>query len=88
MPKPESVKTPLLPIGDLRENDCCGRVTEKQQLAFSLKFEYALGLAEIATRMGLDRKTAYEHIEAAKRKMDQARSNEKSKARRPKSEDE
>ena len=63
-------------------------LTEKQQLAFSLKFEYELGLAEIASRMGLDRKTAYEHIEAAKRRIDQARSNEKSKARRPKSEDE
>jgi predicted DNA-binding protein (UPF0251 family) len=62
-------------------------LTEKQQLAFSLKFEYELGLAEIASRMGLDRKTAYEHIEAAKRKINQARSNEKSKAHRTKSED-
>lgn len=63
-------------------------LTEKQQLAFSLEFEYELGLAEVASRMGIDRKTAYEHIEAAKRKIDQARSNEKSKAHRPKSEDE
>jgi hypothetical protein len=63
-------------------------LTEKQQLAFSLKFEYELGLAEVASRMGLDRKTAYEHIEAAKRKIDQARSNEKSKAHRPKSDGE
>lgn len=63
-------------------------LTEKQQLAFSLKFEYELGLAEIASRMGLDRKTAYEHIEAAKRKIDQARCNEKSKAHRPKGEGE
>lgn len=63
-------------------------LTEKQHLAFSLKYEYALGLAEISSRMGLDRKTAYEHIEAAKRKIDQARSNEKGKARRVTSEDE
>jgi DNA-directed RNA polymerase specialized sigma24 family protein len=56
-------------------------LTEKQRLAFSLKFEYELGLAEIASRMGLDRKTAYEHIEAAQRKIDQANSNEKHKAR-------
>ena len=63
-------------------------LTEKQQLAFSLKFEYELGLAEIASRMGLDRKTAYEHIEAAKRRIDQTRSNEKSKAHRLKGEDE
>jgi DNA-directed RNA polymerase specialized sigma24 family protein len=59
-------------------------LTEKQQLAFSLKFEYELGLAEIASRMGLNRKTAYEHIEAANRKIAQARSKEKSKAHRPK----
>jgi hypothetical protein len=62
-------------------------LTEKQQLAFSLKFEYDLGLAEIASRMGLDRKTAYEHIEAAKRKIEQAGSNEKSKVHRLKTED-
>jgi len=58
-------------------------LTDKQQLAFSLKYEYEVGLAEIASRMGLDRKTAYEHIEAAKRKIDQARSSEKTKAHRP-----
>jgi DNA-directed RNA polymerase specialized sigma24 family protein len=63
-------------------------LTEKQQQAFSLKFEYELGLAEIALRMGLDRKTVYEHIEAAKRRIDQARSNEKRKAHRPTSENE
>lgn len=57
-------------------------LTEKQRLAFSLKYEYGLGLAEIASRMGLDRKTAYEHIEAAKRKIDQVRSSEKRKANR------
>ena len=33
-------------------------LTEKQQLAFSLKYEYQLGLGEIASRMGIDRKTA------------------------------
>jgi DNA-directed RNA polymerase specialized sigma24 family protein len=56
-------------------------LTEKQRLAFSLKYEYQLGLAEIASRMGLDRKTAYEHIEAANRKIKQAYSGEKRKAR-------
>lgn len=60
-------------------------LTEKQQLAFSLKYEYGLGLAEIASRMGLDRKTAYEHIEAARRKIDQAHSSEKGRAHRAKS---
>jgi hypothetical protein len=59
-------------------------MTEKQQLAFSLKYEYEVGPAEIASRMGLDRKTAYEHLEAAKRKVDQIRSGEKRKANRAK----
>jgi hypothetical protein len=63
-------------------------LTERQHLAFSLKYEFGLGLSEIASRMGLDRKTAYEHLAAANRKINQARSNEKSKARRPKSGDE
>jgi predicted DNA-binding protein YlxM (UPF0122 family) len=59
-------------------------LTEKQHMAFSLKFEYGLGLAEIASRMGLDRKTAYEHIKSAGRKIDQGLSSDKRKARRAK----
>ena len=59
-------------------------LTEKQQLAFRLKFEYELGLTDIASRMGIDRKTADEHIKAAIKKVEQARSNEKSKVRRGK----
>jgi len=59
-------------------------LTEKQELAFSLKCEYGLGLAEIAARMGLDRKTAYEHIKAAELKIGQVDSSEKRKARRAK----
>lgn len=50
-------------------------LTEKQRLAFSLRFEYGLRLAEVASRMGIDRKTAFEHVEAARRKIDQVRSN-------------
>ena len=60
-------------------------LTEKQQLAFSLKYEYELGLSEIASRMSLDRKTAYEHIEAAKKKIDEAVSSEKRSSNRVKS---
>ena len=56
-------------------------LTEKQQLALSLKLEYGLGLTEIAQRMEVDRKTAYEHIQAAVRNIDQVRSNEKGKTR-------
>ena len=52
-------------------------LTDKQQLAFSLKWEYELGLTEIASRMGISRKTASEHIHAAKRKIDQGISNQK-----------
>jgi predicted DNA-binding protein YlxM (UPF0122 family) len=63
-------------------------LTEKQHLAFSLRFEYGLVLAEVASRMGVDRKTAYEHIEAAKRKVNHSRSKEKSKADHHKRKDE
>lgn len=57
-------------------------LTDKQWLAFSLKNEYGLSLAEVASRMGLDRKTAYEHLQTAAKKIDQTRSNEKRKATR------
>jgi hypothetical protein len=62
-------------------------LTEKQQLAFSLKYEYELGLAEIASRMGLDRKTAYEHIKAAESRIEQTRSSDKRKTQRAKNTD-
>jgi hypothetical protein len=51
-------------------------LTEKQQLALSLRLEYRLPLAEVASRMGVNRKTAYEHFMAARRKVDQIRSND------------
>jgi hypothetical protein len=60
-------------------------LTEKQELAFSLKYEYQVGPAELAARMGIDRKTAHEHIEAADRKIKQLHSGEKRKANRAKS---
>jgi len=59
-------------------------LTGKQQLAFSLKYEYGRGLAEIASRMGLDRKTAYEHLKAADRKVKQAHSSERRQVHRAK----
>jgi predicted DNA-binding protein (UPF0251 family) len=59
-------------------------LTEKQQMAFSLKYEFELGPAEVASRMGLDRKTVYEHLEAANRKIGQFRSSVKRQAKRSK----
>lgn len=59
-------------------------LTDKQQLAFSLKYEYELKLTEIASRMGVDRKTAYGHIQAANMKIDWNQSAEKRKANRAK----
>jgi hypothetical protein len=59
-------------------------LTEKQQLAFSLRLEYRLPLTEVASRMEIDRKTAYEHFLAASKKIDEARSNEKRKAKHAK----
>lgn len=60
-------------------------MTEKQQLAFSLKYEYGLGPTEIASRMGIDRKTLHEHLAAANKKIDEDRSLEKRKINRSKS---
>jgi sigma-70-like protein len=59
-------------------------MTEKQQMAFSLKYEYELKLADIASRMGVDRKTAYEHFQAANMKIDWDHSSERRKANRAK----
>ncbi|MCI0350814.1 MAG: HTH domain-containing protein, partial [Acidobacteriales bacterium] len=64
------------------------KLTQKQQLALSLKYEYELPVTEIASRMEVDRKTVYEHIDAAERKIAQIRSAEKGKVRRMKSPEE
>jgi RNA polymerase sigma factor (sigma-70 family) len=60
-------------------------MTDKQRLAFSLKYEYELRLTEIASRMGIDRTTAREHLDAANRRLRQNRAFEKRKANRSKS---
>ena len=44
-------------------------LTDKQQLAFSLKYEYQVRPSEIASRMGIDRSTMYEHLDAANKKI-------------------
>jgi DNA-binding CsgD family transcriptional regulator len=59
-------------------------MTERQQMAFSLKYEYELGPTEIASRMGLDRKTVNEHIEAANKKIKLNRASEIRKVNRAK----
>jgi hypothetical protein len=73
-----------LPSKKLNLSRYMENLTEKQWMAFSLKNEFGLGLAEIAWRMELDRKTAYEHIQAANRKIDQDRSWEKRRTKRGK----
>lgn len=60
------------------------KLTDKQRQAFELKFAYGLKTPKIASRMGIHRKTADEHIKAAERKVEQARSSEKRKVRRAK----
>jgi DNA-directed RNA polymerase specialized sigma24 family protein len=80
-PKPKKPKHWLKGTQGLRKkHDFSGyshHLTDKQQLAFSLKWEYELGLSELASRMGITRKTASEHIHAAKRNIDRGISNEK-----------
>lgn len=56
-------------------------LTEKQQMAFSLKNEYGLRPAEVASRMGIDRSTMYEHLGAANKKINEVYSSERRKGR-------
>ena len=60
-------------------------LTDKQTLAFSLRYEYRLGLAEIADRMGIDRKTVHEHLAAANKRLERVLSNEQYKSHKAKS---
>jgi len=71
---------------DYSEMFDAARLTEKQRDVISLRLEHQLGISEIANRLELSRKTVYEHYEAAKRKLNYARSRQKSaqkKAERP-----
>jgi DNA-binding CsgD family transcriptional regulator len=62
------------------------RLTEKQREVVSLILEHGLKVSEIASRLGLSRKTVYDHYHAAKRKLDIARtlqSSAQKRAQRP-----
>lgn len=59
-------------------------LTERQYMAFSLKNEFELKLSEIASRMGLARKTVSEHLYLADKKINQAYSGDRRKAIRAK----
>jgi DNA-binding CsgD family transcriptional regulator len=58
------------------------RLTERQRDCISLKMEYGLTTSDIAGRLSISRKTVDEHVEAAKRNMDAARSKAKSNAKK------
>ena len=58
------------------------RLTEKQREVVSLILEHGLKVSEIASRLGLSRKTVYDHYHAAKRKLDIARSQQSSAQKR------
>jgi hypothetical protein len=57
-------------------------LTELQRECYSLKHEYQLSVAEIARRLGRDRKTIQEHIDAADNKVTLAASIERGQKRR------
>jgi DNA-binding CsgD family transcriptional regulator len=44
-------------------------LTPRQRECYSLRKEYNLPLTEVAARLGIDRKTAYEHINQAEKRM-------------------
>ena len=67
-------RLPKLPAkNDLSEWLDAANLTERQREVISLKFEYELGVSEIARRLGISRKTVDEHLEAAKKKVDCSR---------------
>jgi DNA-binding CsgD family transcriptional regulator len=57
-------------------------LTERQRECLSLRLEYGLTVSQIAERLGITRKVVDEHIEAATRKLDNARVNDKVRARK------
>jgi hypothetical protein len=64
--------------------DLLSTLTERQQVCFSLKMEYGLGVTEIASRLGLHHKTVQEHVGAAKNRIEQVRAKTKRAANRAK----
>jgi DNA-binding CsgD family transcriptional regulator len=53
------------------------KLTDRQRECISLRLEYRLPVAKIARRLGVSRPVVDEHLEAASRKIDQRRMNEK-----------
>jgi len=53
-------------------------LTDRQHEVASLRWEHALSIAKIARRLGIHRSVVAEHLEAAKAKINQARSRDRS----------
>lgn len=70
---------------DLSEWFADANLTDRQMECSSLYWEFGLSDAEIARRLGITRKTVYEHREAARRKINEARSRDSRAKRRAKS---
>jgi DNA-binding CsgD family transcriptional regulator len=58
------------------------KLTQRQYDCFSLLMEYQLPMGEIERRMGITRKTIHEHVEAAKRRIQEKQSFHKRYAQR------
>jgi hypothetical protein len=70
-------------LSDLMDD---AKLTEKQRVCYSLKWEHQLNEADIARRLGISRTAVYDRIAAAQKRMDQASANQKARksaARRP-----
>jgi predicted DNA-binding protein (UPF0251 family) len=77
-------KTKKLPQkkGDFSHLFDGAKLTAKQKEVASLAWEYGLKPPEIANRLNVDRKTIHDHLSAAKRRINQATSNERSAKKR------
>jgi DNA-binding NarL/FixJ family response regulator len=72
-PKGNLPKLPAKPKQDLSEMFDGAHLTEKQREVISLRLEYGINFSKIASRLGLSRKTVFEHYKAAERKLQDAR---------------
>jgi DNA-binding CsgD family transcriptional regulator len=88
-PETDTLDVPIKHKGKLppRQTDLSqymdgARLTERQRDCFSLRLEYGLTITAIAERLEINRKTVDEHIEAAKRKIDITRKQDRDDAKK------
>jgi DNA-binding NarL/FixJ family response regulator/transcriptional regulator with XRE-family HTH domain len=68
---------------DLSHHLDAARLTDRQHICLSLKFEYGFTVSAIARRLGLHRRTVQEHLQAGQRALNHASAYERRSRSRP-----